>query len=172
MANVAVLSDSAMARSRSADRQATLASGEVLPTQTRKRWGTMRTALGLPEDTDAKIIRRTMATWLNAAGVPEFEVKTMLGHTAGGATDHYIQVRPDHLVAARTTLDSLWLRIMFSVRSWRTNHRRTTNQFGKIIVTDQIPAISHNIKHLAAWWALRVSNPRPSRCKRDALPLS
>ncbi|CAA7625807.1 hypothetical protein MTBUT4_70118 [Magnetospirillum sp. UT-4] len=22
------------------------------------------------------------------------------------------------------------------------------------------------------WWAVRGSNPRPSRCKRDALPLS
>ena len=120
-----------------------MASGEVLPTQTRRRWATMRAAIGLPDDTDAKIIRRTMATWLNAAGVPEFEVKTMLGHTAGGATDHYIHVRPDHLVAARTTLDSLWLRIMFSVRSWQTNHRRTTNQFGKILVIDARPTISH-----------------------------
>ncbi len=24
----------------------------------------------------------------------------------------------------------------------------------------------------ARWWAVRGSNPRPSRCKRDALPLS
>jgi integrase len=121
-----------------------IASGETLPTQTRKRWATMRAALGLPADTQPKIIRRTMATWLNAAGVPEFEVKTMLGHTAGGATDQYIQVRPDHLRAARTTQDEIWLRLMFAVRSWRTNHRRTTNRFGKVIVLDAVQAITHN----------------------------
>ena len=121
-----------------------IASGENLPKQMRRRWATMRRALGLSDDVDAKTIRKTMATWMNAASVPESEVKTFLGHTPAGATGHYIHVRPEHLAVARTSIDAIWLRIMFAIRSWRTNHSRTTNAFGKVIVLDAKPAISHN----------------------------
>jgi integrase len=121
-----------------------IASKEVLPVQMRRRWATMRRALGLPVEVEAKSIRRTMATWLNAAGVPEAEIKTMLGHRSSGATAHYIHVRPEHLATARTTLDQLWIGLMFAVRSWLTNHGRTTNKFGKVIVLDAVAAIPHN----------------------------
>lgn len=115
-----------------------IASGETLPVQMRRRWATMRRALGLPADTQPKIIRRTMATWLNAAGVPEAEVKIMLGHVPTGATGHYIHLRPEHLATARATSDAIWLRLMFAVRSWRTHHGRAkVGKGGKIVVVNR-----------------------------------
>lgn len=102
-----------------------IASGDMLPVQMRSRWATMRRALGLGADVEAKTIRRTMATWFAASGVPQTEIEMMLGHRATGATGHYIHVRAEHLQHVRTTSDLIWLRLMFLVRSWRADHLRT-----------------------------------------------
>lgn len=106
-----------------------------LPPTLRTRWRTMRRALGLDPDIHAKTIRHTVATYMRGARVPELDISGQLGHSMKNrATGVYAKYAPDYLAAARTSIDALWLEVMFAVRSWRTDHIRTTTAKGGVIV--------------------------------------
>ncbi|WP_439546845.1 site-specific integrase [Sandarakinorhabdus sp.] len=111
-----------------------IASGESLPVQMRRRWNTMRRALGLSSDVEPKTIRRSMATWLGESGVPELEIKQALGHAVIGSTGRYMAIRPEEMAILRTTQEGIWISLMFAVRSWRADHLRTTDKFGGILI--------------------------------------
>lgn len=90
------------------------------------KWRTMRRALGLSDDVIAKTIRRTVASRLRARKVADDDIKLALGHLIETkATRHYVMFDPDYLSDVRREIDSLWIDVLFSARSWLTDHRRT-----------------------------------------------
>jgi integrase len=114
-----------------------IADGKPLPATLRTRWRTMRRALGLGADVHAKTIRHTVATYLRGAGVPALDISGQLGHVMGNrATGVYAKYDPDYLAKARTSIDALWIEVMFAVRSWATDHIRTISPKGVVLVID------------------------------------
>ena len=52
-------------------------------------WRKLRVAAGLPEWFAPKVLRHTVASELRRRGVPEWDVKGLMGHTGGGVTEGY-----------------------------------------------------------------------------------
>jgi integrase len=67
-----------------------------------KRAGVVGTAYG---------IRKAASIWLRKDGVPEWDVKGMIGHSIGGETERYAHYRPDYMRAAADSLQRLLVEI-------------------------------------------------------------
>lgn len=52
-------------------------------------------------------LRKAAATWARGRGVPETDVKTMLGHTMGNQTERYAHARPEYMDALRAAQTDL-----------------------------------------------------------------
>lgn len=52
-------------------------------------------------------LRKAAATWARSKGVPESDIKTMLGHTMGGQTQRYAHERPEYMDALRDSQTDL-----------------------------------------------------------------
>lgn len=67
---------------------------------------------------DAKVegtaygLRKAAATWARGRGVPEADIKTMLGHTMGGQTQRYAHERPEYMDALKASQQALLEAIM------------------------------------------------------------
>lgn len=93
----------------------------------KRRWRTMRAALGLPAEVVPKTIRHTMASQLRWRGVPADQISGILGHSFDNRTSgRYAKYDPAYLQQARQTIDAIWLEAMFASRSWFANHQRIT----------------------------------------------
>lgn len=91
----------------------------------RTAWRTLRRALGLGEEVEAKTIRHTVATWLRTRKVPSDEVETLLGHRVLKKTSAvYAKYDPDYLAAARGVLSTLFREVMAAADVWDAGHLR------------------------------------------------
>lgn len=52
-------------------------------------------------------IRKAVAIWLRKEGVPEWDIKGLLGHSTGGVTDRYAHYRPEYMRAAAASVERL-----------------------------------------------------------------
>lgn len=102
--------------------------GPVIQYRGRQLAGFKETMRRLTKDANVKGtaygLRKSAATWARSHGVPESDIKTMLGHTLGGQTQRYAHERPeymDELKAAQTALlqavGAPWLAEYFAPRS-------------------------------------------------------
>ncbi len=76
----------------------------------KKSFAKIAAAVGL-KNVSPYCFRHTMATELRARGVPEWEVKGMLGHKSKEArtTERYAKYRPDYLSQAVRAIDDYFL---------------------------------------------------------------
>jgi len=75
----------------------------------RNPWGTMRRALGLPDEVGSKSIRRSMARELRMRGAPNDELELFLGHrTLNSTTEIYAPDSPDYLSATLATIEDVF----------------------------------------------------------------
>jgi integrase len=56
-------------------------------------------------------IRKAVSIWLRKEGVPEWDIKGMLGHAIGGETERYAHYRPEYMKAAATAIERLLVEI-------------------------------------------------------------
>ena len=56
-------------------------------------------------------IRKAVSIWLRKEGVPEWDVKGMLGHAIGGETERYAHYRPEYMRAAAASVERLLRKI-------------------------------------------------------------
>jgi len=52
-------------------------------------------------------IRKAVAIWLRKDGVPEWDIKGLLGHSVGGVTERYAHYRPEYMRAAADSVERL-----------------------------------------------------------------
>lgn len=52
-------------------------------------------------------IRKAVAIWLRQEGVPEADIKGLLGHSMGGMTERYAHYRPEYMRAAADAIERL-----------------------------------------------------------------
>lgn len=91
----------------------------------RTAWRTLRRALGLGDEVEAKTIRHTVATYLRTKKVPGEEVETLLGHRVLKKTTRvYAKYDPDYLAAAREVLSTLFREVMVAADLWDAGHLR------------------------------------------------
>lgn len=101
----------------------------------RTKWRTMRRALDLDDEVIAKTIRRTVASRLRARKIHNDDYRVAMGHLLPGkASRHYIVEDPDYLADVKREIDALWIEVLFSARSWLTDHSRTKPVRGKPIM--------------------------------------
>lgn len=107
--------------------------------RSRKRWWrTMREALGMPKEIVPKVIRHTVATELRALGVPQADVEGLLGHQMSNRTTAvYAKYDPGRLLAAKQGLSLIWDRAWGEAFLWLSDHYRTTDKFGGVIVLER-----------------------------------
>lgn len=88
-------------------------------------WRTLRRALGLGADVDAKTIRHTVATILRTRRVPGDEIETLLGHRVLKKTSAvYAKYDPDYLANAREALSTLFSEVQAAADLWDAGHMR------------------------------------------------
>ncbi len=68
----------------------------------------LRVRADLGPDFGAYSFRHTMGRELARRGVPDWEIKGMMGHSQGGMTDVYAPYRPEYLGKAREAIDALF----------------------------------------------------------------
>jgi integrase len=74
----------------------------------RSLWERLRGASGVSADLDAYSVRKGVATLLRRRGVPDRDIKGMLGHRASaGVTDLYAQWDPNEMRAAADAIETL-----------------------------------------------------------------
>lgn len=64
-------------------------------------------------------IRKAVSIWLRMEGVPEWDIKGLLGHAAGGVTERYAHYRPEYMRAAAGSVERLLWAIC---PSWLASH--------------------------------------------------
>ena len=52
-------------------------------------------------------IRKAVAIWLRMEGVPEWDIKGLMGHAVGGVTERYAHYRPEYMRAAASSVERL-----------------------------------------------------------------
>lgn len=52
-------------------------------------------------------IRKTVSIWLRTEGVPEWDIKGLLGHSVGSVTERYAHYRPEYMRAAAQSVQRL-----------------------------------------------------------------
>jgi len=88
-------------------------------------WRTLRRALGLGPEVQAKTIRHTVATWLRTQRVPGEEIETLLGHRVlKRTTAVYAKYDPDYLARAQVVLSRLFSEVMAAADLWDAGHLR------------------------------------------------
>lgn len=102
----------------------------------KKAFRTAREQVGLGKDVIPYTIRHTLATELRKRGVPEWEVKTFMGHAAMSTTDRYAKYDSTYLLRAVGAIDDYFgelkqyttrhVRDMTGVVDLNSNHFRTT----------------------------------------------
>jgi integrase len=86
-------------------------------------WRTMRRALGLSDDVEAKTIRHTVATRLRTMGVPAEEVETLLGHRVlKKTTAVYAKYDPAYLKRTRVALSKIFREVSAAAQKWTASH--------------------------------------------------
>ncbi len=109
----------------------------------KRRWRTMRAALGLPAEIVPKTIRHTMATELRRRKVPRDDISGLLGHQFDNATSgRYAHYDPTYLAEARAAIDAVWIEALHEARNWLANHQRITgNRAGstRVVARDKLP---------------------------------
>ena len=103
----------------------------------RRRWQTMKRALGLGPDVDPKTIRYTVATHLRSSGVPWADVEAQLGHSIKSQSATYAKYAPDYLSAATRAIDAYWIQVLSAARDWLADHLRTKVGNGPTKVVDK-----------------------------------
>lgn len=85
--------------------------GPVIQYRGRRQKGFKMTFMRLAER--AKVngtiygIRKAASIWLRKEGVPEWDIKGMLGHAIGGETERYAHYRPEYMRAAADSMERL-----------------------------------------------------------------
>lgn len=106
------------------------------PVKSRKTaWRTLRAALELPANIEAKTIRHTVATRLRTAGVPGEEIETLLGHRVMKKTTLvYAKYDPKYLAKACRALAKVFSEIMAEADKWDAVHLRSIGNRGKTVI--------------------------------------
>lgn len=114
--------------------------GNVAAQSRKRRWNTMRRALGLPPDVIPKTIRHTVATRLRSAGVPAEEISGLLGHSAmNRMTAVYAKYDPAYLAKAKAGLSTIWADSMAAAHRWLAGHLRAKVGRGETVVIERPP---------------------------------
>jgi integrase len=112
--------------------------GATAVTSHKTRWRTMRRALRLGRDVEAKTIRHTVATRLRTMRVPAEEVETLLGHRVLKKTSAvYAKYDPDYLSEAAKALAIVWDDVMAAAMMWAAGHLRAKVGRGQTIILDR-----------------------------------
>jgi integrase len=91
----------------------------------------MRRVLGLPSEVDPYTIRHTVATWMDAQGVPGAELSSIAGHLpshrgiARTTSKHYLHYDPRNCPKAVKALTKLFQSVEREAIRWSADHRRT-----------------------------------------------
>lgn len=107
--------------------------------KSRKRWWrTMRRALGLPANVVPKTIRHTVATWMDAQGVPGSELSSIAGHLPAHSrmtrtTARYVHYDPYNAPKSKRALTTLFEQVSRAADQWSADHLRTKPVRGKPI---------------------------------------
>lgn len=106
----------------------------------KKWWGTMRRALGLPDEVTAYAIRHTVATFMDQEGVPGAEMSAIAGHLpshrgiARTTNRHYLHFNPRNCPKAKRALTKLFRLVERESGQWIADHVRTIPVRGKPIM--------------------------------------
>jgi hypothetical protein len=99
-------------------------------------WRTARRALGLPAEVEAYDIRHTVASYMDAEGVPGAQLSGITGHIpesrkiARTTSQHYLHYDPRRAVKAKRVLTKFFRRVEAAAGQWAADHRRTIGKRG------------------------------------------
>lgn len=110
----------------------------------RRRWQTMKRALGLGPEVDPKTIRYTLATHLRSSGVPWADIEAQLGHSIKSQSSTYAKYAPGYLSAATAAIDAYWIQVLSAARDWLADHLRTKVGNGPTIIVARVADKCHD----------------------------
>lgn len=78
----------------------------------RTAWRKARERAGLDKTVTLYSWRHTLARWMRAQGVPQWEVQGQLGHRVAGVTERYAEYAPDYQVKATEAIELFYSKVM------------------------------------------------------------
>jgi hypothetical protein len=136
------------------------------PVKSRKRaWRTIRRALGLPAEAEAKTFRYSIATILRnefKLTVPKEDIELLLGHRVyEGPSGRYAIYDPDYMIDATNALSIIFQRIADASYKWSAVHLLSKTGNGKVIMIDRASAKAEDFRAWSAGAAYRTRTCDP-----------